>query len=95
MIKNQFPIDLAASQGRVIGSNESFEKSHEKNYETDNSWWEIIEKKKNGKKIWKYNSKTNVMQKNILRYVEPSRPAGKKLYFFWPATPECLPSIVY
>ena len=38
MIKNQFPIDLAGSQGGVIGSNESFEKSHENNYEHDAKW---------------------------------------------------------
>ena len=34
-LKIQFSIDLAGSQGGVIGSNESFEKSHEKNYEND------------------------------------------------------------
>ena len=34
------------------------------------------------KKYIKYNSKTKSVQKIILRYVDPSRPAGKKLYFF-------------
>ena len=31
LIKNQFPIDLAGSQGRVIGSNESLKKVLRKN----------------------------------------------------------------
>ena len=51
MIKNQFPIDLAGSQGRVIGSNESFEKTLRKNDENDNLGWNIIEKQENGRKM--------------------------------------------
>ena len=78
MSKIQFSIDLTGSQGRVIGSNESFIKSFEKNDENDNLGWYMVEKKENGRKIWKYNSKTKSVQKNILRYVRPSRPAGKK-----------------
>ena len=35
-LKIQFSIDLTGSQGGVIGSNESFEKSFEKNDENDN-----------------------------------------------------------
>ena len=47
MIKIQFSIDLTGSQGRVIGSNESFIKSFEKNDENDNLGWERMEKKEN------------------------------------------------
>ena len=35
LINIQFSIDLTGSHRGVIGPNESFKKSHEKNYETD------------------------------------------------------------
>ena len=39
-------------------------------------------RRKTKKNIYNYNSKTKSVQIFILRYVDPSRPAGKKIYFF-------------